>query len=79
MDAERAAQRYADLFIGVGQCDVKLHGSHWLVGAMMERPLAELRAELRGCEGLARRAEVVMLEDHLSALFETMRLLVAIK
>ena len=76
MDAEAAAQEYTDLFIGVGQCDVNLHGSHWLVGAMMERPLAELRGELAGM-GLARRPEVVMLEDHLSALFETMRLLVA--
>jgi TorA maturation chaperone TorD len=43
---------------------------------MMERPLAELRAELATL-GLGRRAGVTMLEDHLSALFETMRLLIA--
>ena len=64
MDASAAAQ------------EVNLHGSHWKVGAMMERPLAELRAELATL-GLGRRADVVMLEDHLSALFETMRILVA--
>ena len=75
MDPGAAAQEYTDLFVGVGQCEVNLHGSHWKVGAMMERPLAELRAELAAL-GLARRADVVMLEDHLSALFETMRILV---
>jgi TorA maturation chaperone TorD len=75
MDPDAAAQEYTDLFIGVGQCEVNLHGSHWLVGAMMERPLAELRGDLTVL-GLARRSDVVMLEDHLSALFESMRLLV---
>jgi len=76
MDADAAAQEYTDLFIGVGQCDVNLHGSHWIAGAMLERPLAELRTALAEL-GLARRADSVMLEDHLAALCETMRLLVA--
>ena len=76
MDVDAAVQEYTDLFIGVGQSEVNLHGSHWLVGAMLERPLAELRSELSSL-GLARRPEVTMLEDHLSALFETMRLLIA--
>jgi TorA maturation chaperone TorD len=76
MDADAAAQEYTDLFIGVGQCEVNLHGSHWIAGAMLERPLAELRGALAAL-GLGRRRDVVMLEDHLSALFETMRLLVA--
>lgn len=76
MDVEAAVQEYTDLFVGVGQCDVNLHGSHWIAGAMMERPLAELRGELARL-GIARRSDAVMLEDHLSALFETMRLLIA--
>ena len=76
MEAVAAEQEYTDLFIGVGKSEVNLHGSHWLVGAMMERPLAELRTELATL-GLGRRAGVTMLEDHLSALFETMRLLIA--
>lgn len=76
MDPGAAAQEYTELFVGVGQCEVNLHGSHWKVGAMMERPLAELRAELATL-GLGRRTDVVMLEDHLSALFETMRILIA--
>lgn len=76
MDADAAAQEYTDLFIGVGQCDVNLHGSHWIAGAMLERPLAELRTALSEL-GLSRRRDAVMLEDHLAALCETMRLLVA--
>ena len=76
MDAEAAAQEYTDLFIGVGKSEVNLHASHWLAGAMMERPLVDLRADLARL-GLARRADVTMLEDHLSALCETMRLLIA--
>jgi TorA maturation chaperone TorD len=42
---------------------------------MMEKPLAELRTDLAKLD-LARRDDVVMLEDHLSALCETMRLLI---
>ena len=45
-------------------------------GAMLDRPLADLRGELATL-GLGRRSDVIMLEDHLSALLETMRLLVA--
>jgi TorA maturation chaperone TorD len=76
MDAEAATQEYTDLFIGVGKCEVNLHASHWITGAMLDRPLAELRGVLAGL-GLGRRDDVTMLEDHLSALFETMRLLIS--
>jgi len=76
MDVEAASQEYTDLFIGVGRSEVNLHASHWIAGAMMERPLAELRGELAAL-GLARKPEVSMVEDHLSALCETMRLLIA--
>ena len=76
MDAEAAAQEYTDLFVGVGKCEVNLHGSHWLTGYMMEKPLVELRREL-ALLGIARRGDVTMLEDHLSAMCETMRLLIA--
>jgi TorA maturation chaperone TorD len=66
MDPDAATQEYVDVY---------LHGSHWLTGFMMEKPLAELRADLAAL-GLARRPEVTMLEDHLSALCETMRILI---
>jgi len=76
MDAEAAAQEYTDLFVGVGKSEVNLHASHWISGFMMEKPLADLRAELATL-GVGRRGDVVMLEDHLSALCETMRLLIS--
>jgi TorA maturation chaperone TorD len=76
MDAEAAAQEYTDLFVGVGKSEINLHASHWLAGAMMEKPLVRLRTHLATL-GLARRPDVTMVEDHLSALCETMRLLVA--
>ena len=76
MDPEAAQQEYTDLFIGVGKSEVNLHASFWLSGFMMERTLASLRASLAEL-GVARRDEVAMLEDHLSALCETMRLLIA--
>jgi TorA maturation chaperone TorD len=69
------AQEYDDVFVGVGRSEVNLHASHWLTGFMMERPLAELRGTLARL-GLARRPEVPLVEDHLSALCETMRILI---
>jgi TorA maturation chaperone TorD len=76
MDAEAAAQEYTDLFVGVGKSDVNLHASHWESGFMMEKPLADLRGELVGL-GLARKRAATMLEDHLAALCETMRIMIA--
>ena len=43
---------------------------------MMEKPLAELRTDL-AVLGLARRGAATMFEDHLAALCESMRLLIA--
>ena len=74
-DPDVIRQEYDDLFIGVGKSEVNLHASHWLTGYMMERPLAELRDTLARL-GLARRPEAPTVEDHLSALCETMRVLI---
>ena len=76
MDADAAAQEYTDLFVGVGKCEVNLHASHWIAGFMVEKPLVELRGELVVL-GITRKESATMLEDHLSALCETMRLMVA--
>ena len=76
MDAGAAREEYEDLFIGVGKCEVNLHGSHWLTGFMMEKPLADVRATLATL-GLGRRDGVNLVEDHVAALFETMRILIA--
>ena len=75
-DAAAAAQEYVDLFVGVGKCEVNLHASHWRSGFMMEKPLAELRTGL-ALLGITRRSDAEVVEDHLSALCETMRCLVA--
>ncbi len=74
--ADAAGDEYTALFLGVGKSEINLHGSHWLTGFMMEKPLVEVRDALAGL-GLARRPEVIQREDHLAALLETMRILVA--
>jgi len=76
MDAEAAGQEYTDLFVGVGKCEVNLHASHWLAGFMMEKPLVDLRRDLATLK-IVRKDAATLLEDHLSALCETMRMLVA--
>jgi TorA maturation chaperone TorD len=76
MDPGAAAQEYTDLFIGVGRCEVDLHASHWRTASMAEKPLVQLRSELPGL-GISRLSNATVLEDHLSALCETMRLLIA--
>lgn len=73
MEAEAAEQEYTDLFVGVGQSEVDLHASFWLKG--IDAPLAQLRGEL-AAQGLARRADATLFEDHLGPLLEIMRLLV---
>jgi TorA maturation chaperone TorD len=75
MDPEAARQEHTDLFVGTGRTEVNLHGSHWRSGFMMEKPLVELRRDLAAL-GLGRKPESTQVEDHISALFETMRLLI---
>jgi TorA maturation chaperone TorD len=75
MDAEAARQEYWDLFVGTGKSEVNLHASHWLAGFMMEKPLVDLRDDLARL-GLGRKPDSALVEDHLSALCETMRLLI---
>ena len=76
MDADAAIQEYTDLFVGVGKSEVNLHGSHWVSGFMMDKPLAELRDALADL-GLERSDQGALLEDHLAALAEVMRMLIA--
>lgn len=75
MDPDAAQQEYWDLFVGTGKSEIDLHASHWLTGSMMGKPLVELRSELARL-GLSRKPESTVVEDHLSALCETMRLLI---
>lgn len=75
MDADAASDEYDALFIGVGKAPLNLHASHHLTGFMMEQPLADVRRSLATL-GFARIEAQTMVEDHLAALCEVMRLLI---
>jgi len=66
---------YHALFIGVTRGELLPYGSWYLTGFLMERPLADLRQDLKEL-GYARQAGVKEPEDHAAALCETMSLLV---
>ena len=70
------AEEYQALFIGIGRGEVVPYASWYLTGFMMDRPLAELRADLAAL-GFERRDQVSEPEDHAAALLETMAMLVA--
>jgi TorA maturation chaperone TorD len=75
VDADTVAEEYNALFGGVGKSALNLHASHHLTGFMMEKPLAELRTNLSAL-GFSRLPAQNIVEDHLSALTEVMRLLI---
>jgi TorA maturation chaperone TorD len=74
--AEAVKEEYEALFIGVGKPEVMLYGSFYLSGFLMEKPLAALRADLAGL-GLQRDESIPESEDHVAALCEVMRYLIA--
>ena len=76
MDAQAVQEEFGALFISVGTPAINPYASFYLSGFMMEKPLAALRADLVRL-GLGRRPEVRESEDHLGALCEAMRLLIA--
>lgn len=71
-----AADEYRELFLGVGRQEVFLYGSFYLTGFLNERPLVVLRDDLARY-GLVRHDNVSETEDHVAALCEVMRFLVA--
>ncbi len=73
---ESAADEFAALFVGVGKPDVLAYASHHVAGALNDKPLVQLRAELAEL-GLARDEAVGETEDHVAFLFEVMRYLIA--
>lgn len=74
--AEAVREEYESLFIGVGKPDLILYGSWYLSGFMMEKPLAALRNDLAAL-GLQRDDGMAESEDHIAALCEVMRYLIA--
>ncbi len=74
--AQAAADEHAALFQGVGKPEVFAYASYHLTGFMNEKPLAQLRSDLAVLD-LARDAQSLETEDHVSYLFEVMRYLIA--
>ena len=63
-------------FISVGRPNIILNGSFYMAGHLNEKPLVEIRRSLQTF-GLESAEEVTETEDHISALCEVMRYLIA--
>jgi TorA maturation chaperone TorD len=73
---EPVRDEFETLFGGTGRPAVYVYGSFYLAGALHEKPLARLRADLADI-GLTRRIDLGESEDHFAVLAETMRFLIA--
>jgi TorA maturation chaperone TorD len=76
MDPAAVAEEFDALFVSSGTPALNPYGSLYLSGFMNDTPLAELRADL-AVFGIGRVRGVLESEDHLGALCETMRVLIA--
>ena len=76
-DAAIVHDEYEGLFIGTGKPEIFLYGSYYMSGFLMEKPLAALRAELTRL-GLERVDAMPETEDHIAALCDVMRYLIAL-
>ncbi len=74
--AEAGREEYDSAFIGTGKAPITLYAGAYSLRYTNETPLAALRADLAAL-GLGRREEVGEPEDHIAALCETMRHLIA--
>ena len=75
-DPEGVREEYETAFIGTGKAPVTLYTTAYVIKYSTEAPLAELRGVLAKL-GLARRADAHEPEDHIAALCDTMRHLIA--
>ena len=75
-DPEALREEYEAAFIGVGKAPITLYTSAYSMRHTNEAPLAQLRGELSRL-GLARRSGSSEPEDHIAALLEVMRHLIA--
>lgn len=73
---EAVAAEYDALFQGIGKPEIFLYGSFHLAGAVNDKPLVQLRNDLRAL-GLERAPGVGETEDHIAGLCEVMRFLIA--
>ena len=75
-DPEAVREEYETTFIGTGRAPVSLYTGAYTTRYSNDKPLAELRAHLARL-GLGRRETVNEPEDHIAALCDVMRHLVA--
>ena len=75
-DPEAIRDEYDAVFVGTGKSPITLYACAYSIRYASEAPLAELRGELATL-GLARREEASEPEDHIAALCDTMRHLIA--
>jgi TorA maturation chaperone TorD len=73
--AEAIASEYEALFVGVGSSEVSLHGGAYTKARRGGPLLVQVRDSLAQLH-LTRAPGVTMFEDHLAAVFETMRLII---
>jgi TorA maturation chaperone TorD len=76
VQAATLEDEYQELFIGIGRGELVPYGSWYVTGFLMEKPLAELRVDLRRL-GFECQDGVHEPEDHVAALCETMSLIAA--
>jgi TorA maturation chaperone TorD len=76
IDAGAVSEEFSDLFVSTGTPLLNPYGSFYLTGHMNDFPLAGLRQDLARLR-IARARGVGEFEDHLGALCETMRVLIA--
>jgi TorA maturation chaperone TorD len=77
-DPEAVRDEYDTVFVGTGKSPVTLYACAYSIRYSSEAPLAVLRGELASL-GLSRREGTSEPEDHIAALCETMRHLIAVK
>jgi TorA maturation chaperone TorD len=75
-DPEEVRHEYDTVFVGTGKAPVTLYTCAYSIKYSNEAPLAQLRGELAGL-GLGKKSEVGEPEDHIAALCDAMRHLVA--
>lgn len=75
-DADAVREEFERVFGGTGKAEVTLYTGAYTVRSTFDSPLAELRGEI-AARGLARREEANLPEDHLAALCDAMRHLIA--
>jgi len=75
-EPEAVREEYEATFIGTGKAPITLYASAYSVRYTNEMPLAALRGELAAL-GLTRRIDAAEPEDHIAALCDVMRYLIA--